>query len=111
MKEDCRCLISNCPSPGRSRESRVIPASWMREILDEHVSISISEAARRMQISRLALYAVLNGTGAVTPETSLRFARLVKGEPDLYVQMQVRRDLWLAGSRLKDQLDRIEPAV
>jgi len=25
--------------------------------------------------------------------------------------MQARRDLWLAEQRLKDQLDRIEPAV
>ena len=64
-----------------------------------------------MDISRPALYAVLNGTGAVTPEMASRFAHLVKGEPDLYVRMQARRDLWLAGQRLKDQLDRIEPAV
>jgi plasmid maintenance system antidote protein VapI len=54
---------------------------------------------------------VLNGTGAVTPEMALRFACFVKGEPNLYVQIQVRRDLWLAGRRLKDQLDRIEPVV
>jgi addiction module HigA family antidote len=87
------------------------PGELMREILEEQVNISISEAARRMAISRPALYAVLNGTGAVTPEMALRFARLVKGEPDLYLQMQARRDLWLAGQRLKHQLDRIEPAV
>lgn len=87
------------------------PGELMREILDEHLRISISEAARRMDISRPALYAVLNGTGAVTPDMALRFARLVKGEPDLYVQMQARRDLWLAERRLKQQLDRIEPAV
>jgi addiction module HigA family antidote len=87
------------------------PGELMREILEEHVSISISEAARRMDISRPALYAVLNGTGAVTPEMALRFGRLVKGEPDLYVQMQARRDLWLAEQRLKDALANIEPAV
>jgi len=87
------------------------PGGLMREILEEHVNISISEAARRMDISRPALYAVMNGTGAVTPEMALRFARLVKGEPDLYVQMQARRDLWLAEQRLKGQLGKIEPAV
>jgi antitoxin HigA-1 len=87
------------------------PGEVMRENLEEHVHISISEAAWRMDISRPALYAVLNGTGAVTPEMALRFARLVKGEPDLYVQMQARRDLWLAELRLRDQLDKIEPAV
>jgi antitoxin HigA-1 len=69
------------------------------------------KTARRMDISRPALYAVLNGTGAVTPQMASRFMRLVKGGPDLYVQMQVRRDLWLAGQRRKDQLERIEPAV
>jgi hypothetical protein len=42
---------------------------------------------------------------------ALRFARLVKGEPDLNVQMQARRDLWLAGQWLKHQLDGIEPVV
>src|SRR5438309_11517947 len=87
------------------------PGELMREILEEHARISIFEAARRIAISRPALYAVLNGSGAVTPEMALRFGRLVKGEPDLYVQMQARRDLWLAGQRLQDQLDRIEPAV
>ena len=69
------------------------------------------KTARRIDISRPALYAVLNGTGAVAPEMASRFMRLVKGGPDLYVQMQVRRDLWLAGQQLKDQLDRIEPVI
>jgi hypothetical protein len=32
----------------------------MREILEEHVKMTITEAARRMKISRPALYAVLN---------------------------------------------------
>src|SRR5204863_8256692 len=87
------------------------PGELMREILDEHVRMPIAEAARRMDVSRPALYAVLNGTGAVTAEMALRFGRLVHGAPDLYVQMQVRRDLWLAEQRLNDQLDQIEPAV
>ena len=87
------------------------PGELMREILDEHVRMPIADAARRMRVSRPALYAVLNGTGAVTPEMALRFGRLVNAAPELYVQMQMRRDLWLAGQRLKDQLDRIEPVI
>ncbi|MEA2817675.1 MAG: antitoxin HigA [Rhodospirillaceae bacterium] len=87
------------------------PGEPMREILDEDVRMPIADAARRMQVSRPALYAVLNGTGAVTPEMALRFGRLVNAAPDLYVQMQMRRDLWLAEQWLKDQLAKIEPAV
>ncbi|TMJ56548.1 MAG: hypothetical protein E6G85_00885 [Alphaproteobacteria bacterium] len=66
---------------------------------------------RRVGSRSSATATVLNGSGAVTPETALRFGRLVKGEPALYVRMQARCNPWLAEQRLKDQLDRIEPAV
>lgn len=85
------------------------PGELMREILEEHVKLSITEAARRMQVSRPSLYAVLNGTGAVTPEMAVRFARLTGGTPDLYVQMQGKRDLWLAAERLRETLAAIKP--
>jgi addiction module HigA family antidote len=86
------------------------PGELMREILEEHLKLPIAEVARRMDISRPALYAVLNGIGAVTPNMALRFGRLVGAEPDLYVHMQANRDIWLARQRLKDKLDQIEPA-
>src|SRR5438034_10047198 len=87
------------------------PGELMREILEEQLKIPIAEAARRMEVSRPALYAVLNGTGALTPEMALRFSRLIGGTPAPYLTMQANRDLWLAERRLKDQLDRIETAI
>ena len=83
------------------------PGELMREILEDHVNMSIAEAARRMKISRPALYAVLNGTSAVTADMALRFTRLTGGTPDLYLQMQAARDLWLAEQRLRDELAEI----
>jgi addiction module HigA family antidote len=82
----------------------------MREILEEHVKLTIVEAARRMKISRQALHAVLNGTATVTAEMALRFARLTRGEPELYLNMQVRHDVELAPQRLQDELADIEPS-
>jgi len=87
------------------------PGELMREILLDHVKLSISEAARRMNISRPALHDVLRGSASLTPEMALRFARLVGGEPSLFVQMQSERDLRLAERRLKETLDHIEPAA
>jgi addiction module HigA family antidote len=69
----------------------------------------IAEAARRMKVSRPALYAVLNGTVAVTAEMALRFARLTGGAPELYLSMQTGHDLEVARDRLKDALDDIVP--
>lgn len=87
------------------------PGELMREILDEHLHLGVAEAARRMQISRPALYAVLNGEGAVTADMALRFGKLTGAEPGLYVQMQAQHDLWQAQQRLKATLEAIEPAA
>ena len=82
----------------------------MREILEEHVNMPIAEAARRMEISRPALYNVLNGTATVTAEMALRFARLPGGAPELYLDMQLGHDLEAAQQRLQHELADIEPA-
>jgi addiction module HigA family antidote len=87
------------------------PGALMREILDEHLRVPIAEAARRIGVSRPALYAVLRGEGAVTADMALRFGRLVGGAPELYLRMQDNHDLWHARERLRDTLARIEPAA
>lgn len=87
------------------------PGELMREILTEHLRMPVAEAARRMKVSRQSLYAVLNGTAAVTADMALRFARLTGGTPDLLVRMQANHDLWHARQRLADTLKEIEPAA
>lgn len=85
------------------------PGALMREILEEHTKMTIAEAARRMKVSRPALYAVLNGTAAVTAEMALRFARLTGGAPELYLNMQTGFDLEAAQQRLQNELADIGP--
>lgn len=95
----------------RLRAAPTHPGELMREILEEHVRLPIAEAARRMAISRPALYNVLNGDAAVTADMALKFGRLVGGNPDLYVHMQSAYDLWHAHRRLKGRLAKIRPAA
>jgi addiction module HigA family antidote len=87
------------------------PGELMREALVEHLKIPIADAARRMGISRPALYAVLTGKGGVTAEMALRFSRLGGGTPDLLLRMQNSRDLWDAEHKLRKELARIKPAT
>ena len=86
------------------------PGEFFREILEEHLRLSISEAVSRMGISRQSLHAVLRGEAAVTAEMALRFARLCAGAAELYLHMQAGRDLWLAEQRVRGSLAAIEPA-
>lgn len=85
------------------------PGELMREIIEKHVLLSITDAARRMGVSRQGLHAVLRGRSAVSADMALRFARLVGGQPELYLRMQENLDLWSARQRLSLQLSRIEP--
>jgi len=85
------------------------PGELFREILGEHLGLSVSEAACRLDVSRQSLHAVLRGESAVTAEMALRFGRLIGGSPELYVQMQAKRDLWEAGRKLQTALDAITP--
>ncbi len=87
------------------------PGELFREILEDHLRMPISEAARRMKVSRQSLHAVLRGEASVSADMALRFGRLVGGEPALYLEMQAHRDLWQAEERLRDVLSDIEPAA
>jgi plasmid maintenance system antidote protein VapI len=49
----------------------------------------------------------LRGESAVTAEMALRFGRLVGGNPELYVQMQAKRDLWETERKLQAMLDAV----
>jgi antitoxin HigA-1 len=93
------------------RRAPTHPGALMREILDEHLKLSIAEAARRMKVSRQSLYAALDARGAVTADMALRFARLAGSAPELFVRMQTNYDLWHAQRRLEPTLRRIESAA
>ncbi|HEX2886355.1 HigA family addiction module antitoxin [Vineibacter terrae] len=94
-----------------ARRAPTHPGELMREILDEHAKMTIAEAARRMQISRPSLYAVLNGDSAVTADMALRFGKLVGGAPELYLRMQNNYSLWKARQANADVLKKIKPAL
>ena len=84
------------------------PGLLIREILQEHLGVSISEAARQMHISRQSLHAVLRGAVSLTPEMALRLGRLFGADPTLWLNMQMAHDLWMAERTLRLELARIQ---
>ena len=87
------------------------PGELLREVLDEGLSLSVSEAARRLQVSRQSLHRILGGSQAVTADMALRLGKLGAGDPELWLTLQARYDLAVARGRLADVLSRIEPAA
>jgi len=102
--------MSELPLRNRTRAPSH-PGELMREIIEDHVELSVTEAARRMRISRQALHSVLRGRTAVSADMALRFAQLTGGRAELFLHMQEALDLWTARQRLGARLARIAPVT
>lgn len=66
-------------------------------VLKEHLaSVSVTEAAKKLGVSRQALSAILNGRSSVSAEMALRLSIALDTSPDLWLGMQMQYDLWQA---------------
>lgn len=61
--------------------------------LDE-LGLSITEAAKRLGVSRRTLSELVNGGRGVSPEMALRLGRFFGNGPELWINMQAQYDLW-----------------
>jgi antitoxin HigA-1 len=97
------------PAPERQREP-THPGAFMREIIEEQLGLTLSDAAQRMELDVGTLQRVVRGTERVSAEIALRFTRLAGGEPSLFLAMQDELDLWRECRRHAVSLARIAPA-
>jgi addiction module HigA family antidote len=88
----------------------VHPGEILREDVLPALGLSVSEAARRMGISRQQLHRVLACTHPVTTEMALRIGRFAGNGPGLWLRMRQAYDLWHAEQRMEHELSKIEPA-
>jgi antitoxin HigA-1 len=93
------------------RRPPIHPGEVLREDVLPALGLSVSEAARRLGVSRQQLHRILACTHPITPEMALRIGRLAGNGPGLWLRMQQAYDLWHAEQRLHEELARIVPAV
>ena len=73
------------------------PGAVLREYFPE--GMSVTEAAKRLKISRQSLSAVLNGRAGVSADMALRLAAALGTNADFWLRMQMQYDLWQAKQR------------
>lgn len=70
------------------------------ELLDDYLrGVSVTEAARRIGVSRVTLSRVRHGHAAVTADMALRLGELFGTSAELWLGMQNARDLWVERQR------------
>jgi addiction module HigA family antidote len=91
------------------KRAPIHPGQIVREDVLPALGLSVSDAARRLGVSRQQLHRILACTHPITTEMALRIGKLAGNGPGLWLRMQQSYDLWHAARRLKGELKKIEP--
>jgi len=73
-------------------------------VLRKNGGISVTEFAKRLGVSRVALSRVVNGHAAVSAELAIRLAAALGGSAESWLNMQVAYDLWHAEKRRRPKI-------
>ena len=84
------------------------PGKIIQEDYLKPLSLTITEIASTLGVSRKTLSKIINERGAITPDMSLRLARAFDTTPELWMNLQKNYDLWQAQYISKDW-QRVKP--
>jgi len=87
------------------RERKRPPVHPGRILKNHHLlplSISLTELARILGVSRKTVSKIVNEGGAITPDMALRLSRAFNTTPDLWLGLQQEYDLWHAMNDSKE---------
>lgn len=93
------------------KRAPIHPGEVLREDVLPELKLTVSEAARRLGVSRQQLHRILGCTHPITVEMALRIGRLAGNGPGLWLRMQQNHDLWYAEQELRDELNMIQPGA
>lgn len=94
-------MMHNPPHPGELLREEVIAA----------LNLSVTEAASRLAMSRVALSRVLNGKAAISPDLALRLEQAGVSTAHAWLAMQVNHDLWCARQHVQPTVRPLQNAA
>jgi addiction module HigA family antidote len=87
------------------------PGDVLRDTVLGPGGLSVSELARKLHVSRVALSRVVNGRAAVSADMALRLAAALGGSAESWLQMQSSYDLWRASRKRRPKVEPIKIAA
>ena len=79
-------MIHNHPHPGE----------MLKEMVIQPLNLSVTEAASRLAMTRVALSRVLNGKAGISPDLAVRLEKAGVSTARFWVNLQANYDLWRA---------------
>ena len=72
------------------------PGEVLREDVIKPLGLTVTEAAKRLGVTRKTLSAVINCRASVSPKMAVRVGLATKTSPESWLNMQTKLDLWFA---------------
>ena len=85
------------------------PGEVLRDGVFSETDITVTDFAKRLGVTRVALSRVLNGKAAISADMAVRLAAALGGSAESWLHMQASYDLWLAQKALKRETAKIKP--
>ncbi|MGQ0835570.1 MAG: HigA family addiction module antitoxin [Gammaproteobacteria bacterium] len=79
-------------------------------VLREDGGLTVTEFAKRLGVSRVALSRVVNGRAAVSAELAIRLAAALGGSAESWLRVQAAHDLWRAEKRRRPRIEPLRAA-
>ncbi len=79
------------------------PGRIVRQECLEPLGLTVTDAARRLGVSRVALSELVNERRGVSPEMAIRLSKAFGGKPEVWAGLQMQHDLAEAMKR-SDQI-------
>jgi antitoxin HigA-1 len=84
------------------------PGEVLKEVLGDR---SITEVAKHLGVTRVALSRVLNCKAGVSAEMSIRLSEALNTTPDMWFRMQAQYDFWQAQQKKRKKIRPLAPAA
>ena len=94
--------MHNPPHPGEVLKDTVLRADG---------GITVTEFAKRLGVSRVALSRVVNGKAAVSAELAIRLAAALRGSAESWLRMQLAYDLWHAQKKRRPKIEPLDANI
>jgi addiction module HigA family antidote len=78
------------------------PGEVIREDIIKPLGITVTEAAKKLGVTRKTLSALLNCRASLSPEMAIRISKATGTTPESWLFMQAKLDLWNAAHRQTD---------
>jgi len=77
------------------------PGEVLKHLCLEPLKLSVTDAAKALDVSRKTLSAILNGRAGISPEMAVRLSIAFSTSAESWLSQQVQYDLWHAEQRRK----------